>query len=43
MTFKEHYKVRKAPTKAQDTKGTHQVWNKYVAALEKEYASEKSR
>ena len=38
MTFEEHYKVPKAPTKAQDLKQTNIVWDKYVSALEKEYA-----
>jgi len=38
MTFEEHYKTRNAPTKAQDMKQTHEVWDKYVAALEKDYA-----
>jgi hypothetical protein len=37
MTFKEHYKTRKAPTKAQDLKHTHQIWNRYVTALQKDY------
>ena len=38
MTFTEHYKTGSAPTKAQDLKQTHQVWDKYAAALEKDYA-----
>ena len=38
MTFEEHYKVRKAPTKTQDLKQTNIVWDKYVTALENEYA-----
>jgi hypothetical protein len=37
MNFTEHYKIRAAPTKAQDLKHTHEVWDKYVAALEKDY------
>ncbi len=41
MTFTEHYKIRKAPTKAQDTKHTHEVWDKYAAALEKDYRGAK--
>ncbi len=41
MTFIEHYKIRKAPTKAQDVKHTHEVWDKYVAALERDYAHRK--
>ena len=39
MTFTEKYKVSKAPTKEQDRKETDQMWDKYVAALEKDYAS----
>jgi len=38
MTFDEHYKMRRAPTKAQDLKHTNEVWDKYIAALENEYA-----
>jgi len=38
MTFEEHYKMRRAPTKAQDLKHTNEVWDKYIAALENEYA-----
>ncbi len=38
MTFLEHYKIRNAPTRAQDAKHTHEVWDKYVAALERDYA-----
>ena len=38
MTFAENYKTRGAPTTAQDVKHTHQVWDKYIAALEKDYA-----
>ena len=41
MNFIEHYKMRKPPTKAQDVKHTHDVWNKYVAALERDYARRK--
>lgn len=41
MRFIEHYKTRRAPTKAQDLKHTHEVWNKYLAALEKEYGRQK--
>lgn len=38
MTFEEHYKTRRAPTKDQDLKHTNEVWDKYVKALENEYA-----
>ncbi len=41
MTFLEHYKIRRAPTKAQDVKHTHEVWDKYVTALERDYARRK--
>jgi len=42
MTFQEHYKIRNAPSKATDEKHTHEVWDKYVAALEKDYRRNKS-
>jgi len=42
MTFQEHYKIRNAPSKAADEKHTHEVWDKYVAALEKDYRRHKS-
>jgi hypothetical protein len=38
MTFEEHYKTSRAPTKAQDLKHTNEVWDKYIAALENDYA-----
>jgi hypothetical protein len=41
MTFVEHYKIRRAPTKEQDVKHTHEVWDKYVTALERDYARRK--
>lgn len=37
MVFEERYKVRGGLTKAEDTKHTNQIWDKFVAALEKEY------
>jgi len=43
MKFKEHYKIRKAPTKAQDVKQIHEIWDKYVAALERDYSRKKMR
>ncbi len=43
MKFQEHYKINKAPTQAQDVKGTHEVWDKFVAALERDYARKKIR
>ena len=40
MTFKEKYKISDAPTKEEDRNHTDQMWDKYVAALEKDYASD---
>ena len=37
MSFAEHFKIRNAPTKAQDLKHTHEIWDKYVSALERDY------
>lgn len=37
MTFTERYKASDAPTKEEDRKSTDQMWDKYVAALEKDY------
>jgi hypothetical protein len=42
MRFTEHYKVTAAPSKAQDIRHTHEVWDKYIAALEKDYARKRS-
>jgi hypothetical protein len=41
MTFQEHYTMRGAPSKTQDIKATHEVWDKYVAALERDYTRRK--
>ena len=41
MKFEEHYKTRRAPSVAQDLKHTHQVWDRYVTALEKDYADQR--
>jgi len=38
ITFKVKYKIANAPTKEKDTKQTNEVWDKYVAALERDYA-----
>jgi hypothetical protein len=38
MTFEEHYKTGKAPAKDKDLKHTNEVWDKYVSALEIDYA-----
>jgi hypothetical protein len=39
MTFTAHYKIVNAPSKAQDAKQTREVWNKYAAALERDYST----
>jgi uncharacterized protein YjhX (UPF0386 family) len=39
MTFTEKYRISDAPTKEEDRKVTDQMWDKYVAALEKDYTS----
>ena len=38
ITFKVKYKIAHAPTKEKDTKQTNEVWDNYVAALERDYA-----
>ncbi len=43
MQFKVKYKIRGAPTKAEETKQTSIVWDKYIRALEKEFASRNRR
>ncbi len=40
MVFTEKYKISNAPSKQKDRKHTDQMWDKYVAALEKDYASD---
>jgi hypothetical protein len=42
MTFMERYKIGSAPSKAQDVKHTREIWDKYAAALEKDYARKRS-
>ena len=42
MTFKERYKTSNAPSKAQDVKHTHEIWDKYIASLEKDYGRRKT-
>jgi hypothetical protein len=37
MRFTEHYRVSNAPTKAEDVTHVHELWNKYVARLERDY------
>ena len=39
MTITEKYKISDAPTKEEDRNHTDQMWDKYVAALEKDYGS----
>lgn len=41
MTFKEKYKIRGAPTRKEEMKDTNEVWDRYVAALERDYAQKK--
>jgi len=43
MRFKVKYKIRDAPTKAEDTEQTSIVWDKYVRALEKDFTSKNPR
>jgi hypothetical protein len=38
MTFKERYKIRGAPARKEETKQTSEAWDRYVAALERDYA-----
>ena len=40
MTFTEKYKIGDAPTKEEDKNHTDQMWDKYLAAMEKDYASD---
>ena len=41
MTFKEKYKIRGAPTRKEDMNQTNEIWDRYVAALERDYARSK--
>jgi len=41
MRFKVRYKIHGAPSKSEETKSTSAVWDKYVTALEKEFAHKK--
>ena len=43
MWFKVKYKIRGAPSRTEDTKQTSIVWDKYVRALEKEFAARNRR
>jgi hypothetical protein len=38
MMFKEKYKIPGAPTRKEKSKQTDEVWDRYVAALERDYA-----
>ena len=42
MTFTERYKVGGSPSKAQDVAHIHEIWEKFAAALEKDYARVRS-
>lgn len=39
MKFTEKYKISDVPTKEEDKRQTDRMWDKYVAALEKDYAA----
>ncbi|HXZ98134.1 MAG TPA: hypothetical protein VED24_02070, partial [Candidatus Acidoferrum sp.] len=41
MTFKEKYKISGAPTRKEETKQTGVIWDRYVKALERDYARSK--
>jgi hypothetical protein len=41
ITFTGHYKTHDVPTKAQDANGVSELWDKHVAALEREYGRQK--
>ena len=41
MTFKERYKIRGASASEEDAKDLNEAWDKYVAALERDYARRK--
>jgi len=43
MHFKVRYKIRDAPSRAEDTKQTSIVWDKYVRALEHDFAATSRR
>jgi len=42
-TFKVNYKNHKSPTKLAFLKNLNKVWDKYVAALERDYARKVNR
>ncbi len=37
ITFRANYRIANAPTKEEDTKLTNKTWDKYIAALERDY------
>ena len=41
MTFKERHKISNAPTRNEEMKHTNEIWDRYVAALERDYAQKK--
>jgi hypothetical protein len=41
MTFRERYKITDAPTREENMKGTSEMWDLYVAVLERDYAHRK--
>jgi hypothetical protein len=42
MTFTGRYKIRGAPSKAMDAKTTLEMWDKYAAALDRDYSRTRS-
>lgn len=40
MVFREKWKITNSPTIKEQIKSTNRVWDKYIAALEKDYRSE---
>jgi len=42
MTFTGRYKIRAAPSKAMDEKQVAEMWDKYAAALERDYSRARS-
>ena len=38
MAFTEWYKIRNSPSRMQDVENVNEIWDKYVTALERDYA-----
>jgi hypothetical protein len=41
MTFREYWKITKIPSKPQYLKDINRIWDKYIAALERDYSRQK--